>query len=196
MKNEETNGVDTEKANHVVGIHNVAARLAHFAVALDKPWMTKNLLRKWDVQSHKHNWPINGVETKNVLANKVQVGWPVRLVVFAVVAICIVAKASEIVCKGVNPNVNNVLVVEVYWDAPLKGCSGHAKVLKSWFNEVVDHLVFAGFRLNEFRILLDVLHESILIFFKFEEVCFLLSLLNVSAAVWTFAIYQLRLCEE
>ncbi len=88
-----------------------------------------------------------------------------------------------------------MLRVEVDRDAPFEGCTGNAQILKSRLEEVVDHLVLAGFRLDEIMFL-NVFFQSLLILGELEEVGFFLFLMHFSAAVRALAVDQLRICPE
>ena len=46
-------------------INGITFRFRHFTVFHQYPAMTEDLLRKWQVKSHQHNWPVNSVETNN-----------------------------------------------------------------------------------------------------------------------------------
>ncbi len=89
-----------------------------------------------------------------------------------------------------------MLRIEIHGNAPLEGGSGHAKVLKTRLQEVVHHLIFPGNRLNELRMLLNVLHQTVRILGHLEEVGLLLGLLHRTSTVRTLAVHQLGLCPE
>ena len=58
-------------------INNISLALTHLAVTLQKPRMSKYLFRQWKVKCHQHNRPVNGVETKNIFSNQMQICRPV-----------------------------------------------------------------------------------------------------------------------
>ena len=73
-----------------------AERFAHLVVARKKPGMSKNLLWQWFAQRHKHDGPVDCVETQNVFADNVHICRPVLFVKLAA-AVYIVAKRCDIV---------------------------------------------------------------------------------------------------
>ena len=89
-----------------------------------------------------------------------------------------------------------MLRIKIYRNTPAEGCSGYTQILQTRKQEVVHHLIFSGNRLDKFRMCIDIVDQTIRIFAHFEEICFLLSRLNLTTTVRAFAVYQLRLCEE
>ena len=85
-----------------------------------------------------------------------------------------------------------MLRVEVNRDTPCKGCPGNAQILKTRKEEVVHHLILAGLRLNEFRMCIDMLDQTISVFAHAEEVGFLGGRGDFTAALRTFAVHELR----
>ena len=89
-----------------------------------------------------------------------------------------------------------MLVVKVNGDAPLEAGAGYAQVLKAGQQEVVQHLVCAGGRLNELGMILDVLDKAGSVLAHLEEVALFLYLFNGPAAVGAAAVLQLTLKPE
>ena len=108
----------------------------------------------------------------------------------------IVADTGDVVVQSVHPNVYNVTGIKVHGNTPAEGSTGYAQILQTGFQEIVYHFFLAGLGLNELRMLLDVLHQAILIFAHFEEVSFFFGLFNFAATVGAFAVHQLALGEE
>ena len=161
--------------------------------------MSENLLGKRKIKSHKEYRPIDSVETQNILTYHVHVTRPIffeMLGLLLVRLVGIVAKSCNIVCKRVKPYVNNVSIVKVNRNSPLKGATRNAKVLQACFKEVVYHFLFSRLGLNKLGVVLDMFHESVGILAHFEEICFLLSLLNRSATVGTLAVTYLCFRKE
>ena len=157
--------------------------------------MTEDLLGQGLAHGHQEDGPVNGVETQNVFTDQMHIGGPQFLVQFGRI-FRIVADTGDVVIQSVHPNVYNVTGVKVHGNAPAEGSTGYAQILQTGFQEVVYHFFLAGLGLNELRMLLDVLHQAILIFAHFEEVGFLFSLLNFAATVGALAVHQLALGEE
>ena len=161
--------------------------------------MSKDLLGQRKIKRHKEDRPVYSVESEDILTDNMNVTGPVflemlRLLLIGLVGI--VTESCDIVGKRVKPNVNHVLIVKSNGDSPFERGSGNAEILKSRLEEVVDHLLFAGFGLNELGVVLDMLHQSVNVLCHLEEISLFLSLLNGSAAVGTLAVHRLRLCEE
>ena len=134
-------GVHPEPADEVVGVNDVAERLGHFAVADQQPWVPEHLLGQRFAECHQEDRPIDGMETDNILADQVYVGGPEALVMLVVCAVGVVAAEGDIVGKRVQPNVGDMLIVEVDRHAPVERGARHAQVLEPRFQEVVDHFV-------------------------------------------------------
>lgn len=79
---------------------------------------------------------------------------------------------------------------------PQRRTCGYAQILQTGFEEVVDHFVFAAFGLNEIRMILNILHQTIRVFAHVEEVGFFSRFVNGSSAVRAVAVHELRLGPE
>ena len=150
--------------------------------------MTKYLLWKRQIKSHQHDRPVDGVETKNILSNQMKVSRPILFKHRIAVSVKIKAKSSDIVAKCINPYVNNMLWIEVYRNAPLKGGTGNAQILKSRKKEVVHHLILSGFWLDEIWMLINIRNKLICILAHTEEISFFLSWCTWASAVRAFAV--------
>ena len=96
------------------------------------------------------------METDNVFSDQMQVSRPQFCILFRAVSVCIITDSRDIVCQRVKPYINDMLIVKINRNSPLKRSSGYAQILKSRKKEVVHHLVLTGFRLNEFRMCLNL----------------------------------------
>ena len=121
---------------------------------------------------------------------------PVFLVKLAVIAVRLVAECGDIVGERINPDIDDVLVIERNRNAPLDRGTGNAEILESLLNEVIEHFLLACLRIDKVRILLDELFQPALVFAQLEEVCLLTGVADLSAAVRAFAVHQLRLRPE
>ena len=65
--------------------------------------MAKYPFWQWQIQSHQEDWPVNGMETDDVLTDQMQVCWPVFLEHLAVVAVTVIAKSGDIVRQRIQP---------------------------------------------------------------------------------------------
>ena len=196
MKYEVTNCIYTKEINEFISIENISLGFTHLSVSLKQPRMSEYLFRKWKIKSHKEDWPVNCMETDDIFSDQMKVCRPQLVELLCTVSVCIISDSCDIVCKSIKPYIYNVLWIEIYRNSPLEGCSGYTQILKSRKEEVVHHLVLTGNRLNELRMCIDMLDQTICIFAHFEEICLFLCRLNRATAVRTFSIYKLRLCEE
>ena len=71
MKYEVTYCIYSKEIYQFICVKYISFGLTHLTVALQKPWMSEYLLWKRQIKSHKHDWPVDGMETKNILSNKI-----------------------------------------------------------------------------------------------------------------------------
>lgn len=81
--------------------------------------MTEYFLGQFKTESHEHNRPINCVETKNVLADYMRICRPIFVEQLGA-AVGIIAESGDIVRKRVYPDIDDMLVIKVDRNAPLK----------------------------------------------------------------------------
>ena len=136
------------------------------------------------------------METDDIFTDKVKICRPVFVEFLTAVSVAVIADTCDIVCQGIQPYINNMLRVKIYRNSPFEGCSGYTEILKSRKKEVVHHLIFTRLRLNEIRMCVDVIDQSVCIFAHFEEICLFFSRYAWTSAVRAFTVYKLRLCEE
>ena len=136
------------------------------------------------------------METDNVFSDQMQVSRPQFCILFRAVSVCIITDSRDIVCQRVKPYINDMLIVKINRNSPLKRSSGYAQILKSRKKEVVHHLVLTGFRLNEFRMCLNVLDQTVCVFAHFEEISLFFGWYAWASAVRTFSVYKLGFCKE
>ena len=158
--------------------------------------MAEYLLGKRLAQRHEENGPVDGVEADDVLADQVEIRRPEIFILLVVVPVRIVATEGDVVGQRIEPHIHHMLGIKFYRDAPCEGGAGYAQVLKAGLQEIVDHLVLPGFRLNEFRVLLNIVEQPIGIFAHTEEICLFFCILNLMAAVRAFAILELTFSPE
>ena len=84
-----------------------------------------------------------------------------------------------------------MLFIKCYGNSPFERSPRNAQILEARQQEVVHHLVLARYRLNEFRMCVDILDQSVGVFAHFEEICFFLRGLDFSSAVGTLAVDKL-----
>jgi len=133
------------------------------------------------------------VEADDLLAHDVIVRGPVLVVI--VVLIVAEAQGGAVVEQGVHPHIDHMARVKVHGNAPGEAGAADAQILKTGLNEVIHHLVHAAAGLEEVRILQQVLHP-VCVFAQAEEVCLLLGVVDLPAAVGALAVHQLALGPE
>ena len=136
------------------------------------------------------------METDNVLSDQVKICRPVFFKLLCAVSITVIADPGDIVGQCVQPYINHMFWVKVYRNSPFKGCSGHTQILKSRKKEVIHHLILPGYRLDKFRMFINIFNQLRSIFTHSEEIRLFLRRSYRTAAVRTFSIYQLRLGKE
>ena len=173
-----------------LGIHHIALGFAHLIVAKEQPAVGEHLLGQWQAQRVQHDGPIDRVEANDVLAHEMHVRRPV----FAVERIIVrpVAQGGDIVGERVDPHIDHMLGVEFHGNAPGERRARHAQILQAGAQEVVQHLIGAGNRLNEFRVLLDVIDQPILVFAHAQEIAFFLHQFHGAAAIGAATVHHLR----
>ena len=172
-------------------IHDIALGLAHLAAVDQQPAVAEDLLRDRLIDAHEHRRPDDAVESHDLLAHQVDAR-PVLLVEFRFIRI---AQRRDIVAERIEPDVDDVLLINRHRDAPVEAGAGDAQIVQPLFDER-DHLIAAGFRFEELRILFEVLEQSVCVFADLEEVRFFLCLFHRAAAVGAFAVDQLALRPE
>ena len=136
------------------------------------------------------------METDNILTNQMQVCRPVFLEQLAALTVAVISKTGDIIGQCIQPYIYNVLRVEINRNPPFKGSTGNTQILQARKQEVVHHLIFTGNRLDELRVLIDIIDESLRIFAHTEEICLFLRRLYRTSAVRAFAVYDLGLGPE
>ena len=121
----------------------------------------------------QHGRPVDAVRLEDILADQVLrvIGRPQVSIERAVR----IADGGDVVDEGVEPDIGHVLVVEGQRDAPLKPRPGAAdrQVLQGLAQEP-QHLVPVALRLDEVRMLLEVLDQPVLVLRHPKEVVLLL----------------------
>ena len=158
--------------------------------------MAEDGLRQRQTERHQEDRPIDRVKADDILADHVQIGGPEFIEQLRGFAAAFVADAGDVVRERVEPDVYDVLRIEVDRNAPLERRAGHTEILQTRQQEVVHHLVSARNGLDEVRMLVDVVDELRRVLAHLEEVRLLLGGLHVSAAVRALTVLELRGREE
>ena len=158
--------------------------------------MPEYLLRQGQSQRHQEDGPVDRMEADNVLPDQMQVSRPQLLKLLCAVSVRIVPDPCDIVSQGIQPHIGHMLRIKVHRDPPLKRGPGHAQILKSREQEVIHHLILPGHRLDELRMLIDILDQPVRILAHLEEICLFLRRLDLAPAVRTFPVHELGLCEK
>ena len=81
-----------------------------------------------------------------------------------------------------------MLIINRYWNTPIKGGTGNTQILHALINKV-NHLIATGYRLDKIWIFFNIFQEMIGILTDFEEICLLRNLLYRTVTIWTAAIF-------
>ena len=156
--------------------------------------MAEDLLWQWNTCCQEDRWPDHCVEAGDVLTDNMDIGRPEFLI--EAVIVTAPTERSDIVGKGIEPDIDNMTVVDRDRNAPVKGGAGDAKIFESPFDEI-DHFVTATFRHDEIRMVFDILQEFVLIVAHLEEVAFFREDLGLFAAVRAvIAVNELQVGEK
>ena len=191
-----TNRIHAKIIYQIIRIDYIALGLAHLIIVHEQPWMTEYLLWQRLAHCHQENRPINCMETDNILSDQMQVSGPELLILLGAVAVSIITDTGDIVGQCIHPYINNMLLIKGHRNAPCIRGTGYTQILQTRQQEVIHHLVLTRYRLNKFRMCINVLDQLICIFAHTEEICLFLCRGNISATVRTFAVYQLSFRPE
>ena len=158
--------------------------------------MPEYLLRQGQSQRHQEDGPVDRMEADNVLPDQMQISRPQLLKLLRAVPVRIVPDPRDIVGQSVQPHIGHMLRVKIHRDSPLKGRPGHAQILKTREQEVIHHLILPGHRLDELRMLIDILDQPVRILAHLEEICLFLRRLYLAPTVRALAIHELGLRKE
>ncbi len=136
------------------------------------------------------------MEPDDVLPDEMQVRRPVFFEPLRSFAVSVISNPGDVVCQRVEPDIDDVARVEVNRDAPFEGCPRYAQIRETRQEEVVHHLIFAGDRLDEFGMFIDVVDQAVRIFAHFEEIRFFLLQGNRASAVRAFSVDKLSFRKE
>ena len=189
---EEAQRVHAEPLGQHIGIDDVALRLRHLAAVNDEPAVAVDMLRQRLFEAHEHRGPDDRVEADDLLADDVYRGPVFRIVV---VFFVLIAEGRDIVGQRVEPDIDDMLRVERDGDAPGERRAGHTEILEARIDEVLDHLVDAGARLQIVGVDEQIAH-TVGVFGEAEEVGLLLGVHHGAPAVGAAAVLQLRLGPE
>ena len=76
-----------------------------------------------------------------------------------------------IVGEGIQPDIDDVFIIEGHFDAPIEGGAGDAEVINALIDEG-NHFVAACFGLHERWVFFNILEEGGGVFGHFEEIAF------------------------
>ena len=147
--------------------------------------MAVDLLGQGHTHAHEHCRPDYRVEADYLLADDVDIGWPVLIVI--VVLIVHEAHGGAVVKQRIDPDIHDMTRVKIDGDAPVEAGAGHTQILKAGLYEVVYHLVDTGGGLEKFAAFQQLLH-GLCVLGKAEEICLLLGVVDLSAAVGALAV--------
>ena len=148
-QHEEPQRVHAVALGQQIGIHHVALGLGHLIAVEVQPAMAEDLLGKRQLHAHQEGGPDDGVEADDLLADDVDVSGPIPGKIG--IGIVEIAQGGGVAEQGVHPDVDHMARVEVHGNPPGEGGPGNAEVLQTRLDEVVDHLIDPGGRLQPAR---------------------------------------------
>ena len=134
-------GVHTELVGDLIGVNDVSGALAHLLPFHRPPSMGEDPPGQGEVGGHEEGGPVDGVKAKDILPYDMAVGRPVALKTFPVVR---KSHCGDVVGKGIEPDIEDVLRIVGQGDAPAETGSADAQVPKPPPDEVQDFVVAGG----------------------------------------------------
>ena len=153
-------GIGAKLIDKCQWIDDIALGLAHLIPINNEPAMTIDLLRQWQIKCHEDTRPDDGMETHDFLADKMKIRRPEFLKHLRIIQI---ADWRQIIRQRIKPYVDDMLLINRHRDTPVKRSTGNAEILQPLLDEI-DHLIAAGRRLDEIRMVFDILQHLIRIF--------------------------------
>ena len=190
-----TDGIHAVSVRQDKRIDNVTCGFTHLRTAEGDPAVAVDMLRQREIQRHQDRRPDERVETDDLFCHDMNVSRPVFLEI--VIGVIPVAQSSNIVAQCIDPYIDDMLLIERYRNPPCKARSGDTEVFEARLDEVVDHLVYAGLRLEEISLLIkkqcfELIGESR----ELEEICLFFRIYDFTSAFRAFSILQLALGPE
>ena len=118
MKHKIANCIYPKEIYQRIRIKHISLRLAHLAVTLKKPGMSKDLLWKGHVQSHQKDRPVKRMEADNILTDQMKIRRPEPIESLGALTITIIADTGNIVGQSIQPHINNMLGIKGYRNSP------------------------------------------------------------------------------
>jgi hypothetical protein len=118
---------------------------------------------------------------------------PVLIVIL--IGIISITQGGNIVGQGINPYIDDMLVIKCNRNTPLEAGSGYTQILQTGVDEIVHHFIDTGIGIKEIcgcQKLAKTVRKSR----KLEEISFFPGINNFSAAVRALAVHQLALSPE
>src|SRR5215467_13756273 len=114
--------------------------------------MRDDALGQRQVRGHQKRWPIDTMEADDLFADHVHVSRPVVLVLFLLgLILSSETECSDVVAERVEPDVNDVLRIAWYGNAPLEGAAANRLIAQAALYES-DDFVAACFRADKIRV--------------------------------------------
>ena len=85
MQEIETSGIQAIAFYQGFWVDDIPLRLGHLTFLHEVPAMGENLLGQWQAQGHENSWPVNHVETGNILTDDMGICWPVLVVAASII---------------------------------------------------------------------------------------------------------------
>ncbi len=144
--------------------------------------MREHALWQRNARRHQECWPVDRVETRNILADNMRVCWPVSPLVARRIWI---AECGNVVGQSIDPDIHDVLFITWNRNAPIECRARNRQILQARLYEAND-LVATLRRHDEAGIVFIKLKQLVLIIRQTEEIAFFLNPLD-RRTLWTVA---------
>src|SRR5690606_17531343 len=124
----------------------------------------------------------------NLFPHQMEIRRPVPLEKFRIVR---VPQGGYIIGERIQPDVDHMFTVKGDRDPPGKGGPGNTEIFQTGTEEIIDHLIFPRYRLDELGMGLDMFQEPVGVFGEAEKITLFVEELNLPLAIGAPALYQL-----
>ena len=133
--------------------------------------MANQTFWQFDIQHHEKDWPVDGVETKDVFSDHVEDrSVPEFVKVFMI--FLTITKSRHIVEKSINPYIDYVFWIRWNWNSPSKGSPRYRQIFQAWLDEIFQHFIETAIWRDEVRLGFEKFNQAVLVFAEAKEVRF------------------------
>ena len=133
--------------------------------------MANQTFWQFDIEHHEKDWPVDGVETKDVFSDHVEDGSVPEIVKVFMIFLAI-TESCHIVKQSIKPNVDNVSRIGWNWNSPGKGSPRYCQVFQTWLDEIFQHFIETAIWSDEVWLGFEKLNQAVLVFAEAKEIRF------------------------